>query len=367
MISNSVPNKLRKRRSWLKILGAIIGILFLAVVVMAAIPPGTPTITTPGPESLHSIAALERIEIGGLDQWALIRGHDVTAPVVLFLHGGPGNPQISIARKFMAELEKHFVVVNWDQRGSGKSWSNNIDPATMTVDQFVSDTVELTQWLQQRFDQEKIYLVGHSWGSYIGALAAQQHPELFHAYIGVGQMVSFEESEKLSYQYTLDTAHSEDNAEAVAELEAMGPPPYKNGKEDVIVQRNWLAHFGGLQREVDMTRETVQSILTGREYTLFDGYRYLQGMNYSIDHLYDALPDVNLFAQVPTLEIPVWFVSGKYDYITVSSLTQRYYEQLQAPDKEFILFEKSAHLPLFEEPEKFTELMIEILAETSKL
>jgi pimeloyl-ACP methyl ester carboxylesterase len=356
--------KRRKRINLLNILVGIVSVLILGVAVLAAIPQGTPAIKVLGSEVANSIASLEKVKIGGLDQWILMRGHSEESPVVLFLHGGPGNPQIALARKFTADLETSFVVVNWDQRGGGKSWSDDIDLETMTVNQFVADTLELTNWLRERFNQDKIYLVGHSWGSYIGALAVQQQPELYHAYVGVGQMVSFEESEKLSYQYTLDIARSEGNAKAVAELEAIGSPPYKNGKEDVIVQRNWLARFGGLQREVNMTKEMVIAILTGREYTLYDAYRYLQGIDFSVEHLFGSLSGINLFEQVPALEVPVWFVSGKYDYITVASITRDYYEALQAPAKGFVLFERSAHMPLFEEPGKFAELMLKVLADT---
>lgn len=350
----------QRKRTWLKVVGGIFGLPVLAVAVIAAIPQGTPAIKGVS----DSIASLEKVNIGGVDQWILMRGHSVNAPVVLFLHGGPGSSQISVAPKLLAELEEHFVVVNWDQRGSGKSWSKDIDPDSMTVEQFVLDTLELTQWLKEKFGQEKIYLVGHSWGSYIGALAAQQSPESFHAYIGVGQMVSYEESEALSYQYTLSTARREGNEKAIAQLEAIGAPPYSNGIDDVIVQRKWLGHFGGLQREVDMTWEWVKALFTRREYTMFDAYRYGQGAEFSGQQLFDSLTEIDLCTQVPELEIPVWLVSGKYDYITAASLAQRYYEKLEAPAKEHVIFEKSAHLPLFEERELFTQLMVRIANQT---
>lgn len=351
--------KQRKRRRWLRISGWFMLVLLVLVAVRALIPPGTPALKAEG-----SIAALEQVRLGGVEQWVLMRGVDRTAPVVLFIHGGPGNPQISVARRFMRQLEEHFVVVNWDQRGAGKSWSSEIDPATMTVEQFVDDTLELTDWLRERFDQDKIFIVGHSWGSYIGTLAVREQPELFHAYIGVGQMVSFEESESLSYQYTIEAARRQANAKAVAELEALGPPPYPRGMDDVIVQRNWLARLGGLQRQVNMTLEIARSIALGREYTLLDGWRYVQGATFSIEHLYDALTEVDLFEQVGALDVPVWFVTGKHDYITVPSVTQRYSKELGAPSAEFVLFENSAHLPLFEEPERFVDLMLSIMGQT---
>ena len=357
-------SRTRKGRGWLKILGGFLAILLLAVAIRAVIPPGTPAIKAPGSE--NGIASLETINIGGQDQSVLIRGHDDEAPVVLFLHGGPGSGQILVSRKFFAEMEQDFVVVNWDQRGTGKSWSGDIDPSTMTLEQFVADTLELTNLLRERFNQEKIYLVGHSWGTYVGALAVQQQPELYHAYVGVGQMVSFEESERLSYAFALDAAKSQDNAKAVAELEEIGAPPYSNPKADVNVQRTWLSRLGGVQKEVDMTVEMVKALLTGREYTLLDAWGFLQGQKFSGEHLFPYLTEVNMFEQVPALEVPVWFVSGKYDGITMFSLTQQYYQAVQAPAKEHVMFENSAHLPYFEEPEKFARLMLQVLTATEE-
>lgn len=342
-----------------KIAGGMLCLLLLTIAVIALIPQGTKPI-----KGANSIASLESVKIGGLEQWILVRGHDKNAPVVLFVHGGPGSAQISLSPKFLASLEEHFVVVNWDQRGSGKSWSKGIDPATMTVEQIVADTLELTNYLRDRFNQDKIYLVGHSWGSYIGVLAAQQSPELYHAYISVSQMVSYWDGEELSYQLTLEEAQNRGNAKALKELEVLGGPPYPNGAEDVIIQRKWLVQFGGIERQVNTQWEWLKALITKREYTLYDGYRYLQGANFSAEHLFASMAEIDLEKQVPTLELPVWFVAGKYDGITFPSLIQRYYQGLEAPVKEFVLFEDSAHLPYFEEPEKFTQLMLRILAET---
>ncbi len=151
------------------------------------------------------IDSLERVRLGGVDQWILIRGHDASDEVLLFVHGGPGVPNMPLCH-LNADLEKRFVVVQWDQRGAGKSFSTSVPPKAMTIDQFVSDARALTQLLIERFDKDKIYLLGHSWGSVIGAKTAARYPELFNAYIGVSQVTNVMETQKLLYERTLETA-----------------------------------------------------------------------------------------------------------------------------------------------------------------
>ena len=137
-----------------------------------------------------SIASLERVMLGGVEQGMLIRGSNVDNPVLLYLHGGPGTSELGMVRQHnMPALEKHFTVVVWDQRGAGMSYSARHPESAMTVEQFIADTHELTQLLRQRFGQAKVYLVGHSWGSALGVLTAQRYPDLHHAYVGVGQVV----------------------------------------------------------------------------------------------------------------------------------------------------------------------------------
>ena len=129
----------------------------------------------------NSIESLEAIELGKVEQWILIRGEDRTRPVLLWLHGGPGQPLMPTAHHYDAELIKHFVVVHWDQRGAGKSYDPALSPEQLSVDQFIADTYDLVQYLRQRFNVPKIYLIGHSWGSELGALTVARYPELFYA------------------------------------------------------------------------------------------------------------------------------------------------------------------------------------------
>jgi pimeloyl-ACP methyl ester carboxylesterase len=181
----------------------------------------------PAPPGVES---LEKVALGGVGQWLLIRGVDRSNPVLLHLHGGPGSADISIARFFDAGLIEHFTVVHWDQRGAGKSFDPDIPPESMRREQFVLDTRDLASMLRERFGVAKIYLVGHSWGSEIGALAASRYPELFHAYVGVGQVVEKVEQERISYRFALDKAREAGNPRAIRELEEIGPPPYEESR-----------------------------------------------------------------------------------------------------------------------------------------
>lgn len=162
-----------------------------------------------------SIAALEQVKLGGVNQWLILRGHDVNKPVLLFLSGGPGASEAGRVLRFNAELEKHFVVVIWEQRGCAKSYLSRQPQSALTVEQYVADLIELTDLLRARFDEEKIYLVGHSWGTIIGARAAQARPDLFHAYIGAAQMVNVRETDQMIYEMVLAHSHQTGDARFV--------------------------------------------------------------------------------------------------------------------------------------------------------
>ncbi len=198
-----------------------------------------------------SIATLEKVILGELEQWITIRGHNRHHPILLFLHGGPGASQVGTQQKYLAQLEQSFVVVNWDQRGAGKSYHSLIPSKSMNVNQLISDTYELVLYLQQRFKQEKVFLTGHSWGAFLGIRFAYQYPELLHAYVGINQPVKRREEEKRSYQYALDTAQKKANKKALNELRAIEfieEGVYKN-MHHLTKQRSWLTKLGGVTFE----------------------------------------------------------------------------------------------------------------------
>ncbi len=312
----------------------------------------------------NSIASLEKVEIGGIKQYILIRGHDISNPLLLLLHGGPGTAEIVLAHRFDRELEEHFIIVNWDQRGSGKSFSRKIPKETMKVEQFISDTLELVLMLKERFNKEKIFLVGHSWGSQLGSLVVHRFPEHFYAYIGIGQVVNLYDNEKISYQFTLNEAKKRNNKKAIKVLEALQPYTGIEFKK-LRKQRKWLNKFGGAAHAFKNQFTLVKMGFSAPEYSLRDFFKFIRGMLFSLKSMWADLFKYDLSEIIQEYKVPVYFFIGKYDYNTPFELSEKFFQKVKAPKKEYIWFENSAHMPNFEENKKYTELLInKVLPET---
>jgi pimeloyl-ACP methyl ester carboxylesterase len=335
-----------KKAKW-----SIVGLALagLGIVVYLWFTPGrTPAIHGP-----NSIASLERIRIGGVDQYILIRGNDSSLPVLLFLHGGPGMPAMYLAHSFQCELEKEFVVVQWDRRGAGKSYREDIS-STLTTEQLVADTVELTNVLRARFHQDKIYLVGHSWGTYLGMLVIVRHPELYHAYVGIGQLALSSPIAGIQDEYIRQTARRMGDQDAIKELEEKG----------ASVRETLLFKFGG---EIHKAKSFTPLLLTGLaapEYSLRDARNIPKGVSlYSRNFVYNSI-SVELMDAVTQVKIPVYFFTGRYDYTDPFALTEQYFSKISAPEKHIVWFEESAHFPFYEEPAAFATQMRGVLTAT---
>lgn len=309
--------------------------------------------------SEKGINCLQRIPLGGIEQWILIRGADVDNPLLLFLHGGPGAAQIAFAPNFQTELEKYFTIVNWDQRGSGKSYSPKIPKETMNICTFVKDTHDLVVYLLDRFRRHKLFLAAHSWGSIIGLLTVQKYPHLFHAYIGIGQAVDMQETARILCRYNYNAAKKTNNKKAFKELGGIGYPPNKGTSHDALLQIKWLEKFGGIFGKPTLKKDIKKMILFSKEYTVFDKLKYKTGSMFSFRMLFDELIEVNLFKEIPEIGIPAYFCVGCYDYNTPFNLTEEYYKILKAPEKKIFWFGRSGHAPHFEEPEKFTKIILD--------
>ena len=309
---------------------------------------------TPAIHEPNSIASLERIRIGGVEQYILIRGNNTSLPVLLFLHGGPGMPAMYLAHAFQHELEKDFVVVQWDRRAAGKSYREDINN-TLTTEQLIADTVELTNVLRARFHQDKIYLVGHSWGSYLGMLVIARHPELYRAYVGIGQIARLSPIDGIQDNYIRQSARRLDDQGAIKELEEKG----------ASVRETLLFKFGG---EIHHAKSFTPLLLTGLEapeYSLRDARNIPRGVSlYSRNFVYNSFSG-ELMDAVSHVEIPVYFFTGRYDYCDPFSLTEQYFARIDAPEKHIIWFEESAHFPFYEEPEAFARQMRNVLNATS--
>jgi pimeloyl-ACP methyl ester carboxylesterase len=302
---------------------------------------------------------IESLTIGGITQWISLRSDNINNPIMLFLHGGPGTAEIAWSRKAQKGLESSFLVVNWDQRGAGRSYSRSLRKEDMNINRFIADAEELIELLLGRFGQNKIFLAGHSWGSIIGAYLAAKRPDLIRAYIGIGQVVEMERGELISYQFTLDEAKRLNNKKAIRQLERIGQPPYANLNE-AGVQRNWLSKFHGAAYSETLAGVMLKNISL-KDTRPFDVIRFIAGAVFSLSCLEDQQNKVNILRDVPELKVPVYFCVGRRDFNTPFELVVEYAEKLQAPKKRIIWFDHSAHLPNFEEPELFCDFCKSLL------
>ena len=320
-----------------------------------------PFVDSKGEKVKDSVADEVYLKLGGVKQWVLLRGRNINNPILIFLHGGPGISEHGLFRYYNKELENDFIVVGWDQRGCGKSYSKSISPQSMKIDTFVSDLHELVQYLKKRFGKDKVYLLGKSWGSMLGTIYASRYPDDVAAYIGTGQVADPRESERLGYEFTLEEAESRNNKKALAELENIKFPPGSNIK-DVGVERKWLTKFGGsVYGKTGYLMSWVPKTLSVDEYAWPDLMKFLLVENMASKMMWPEIFNTNLFKQVSKLEVPVYFLLGRHDHQVSSKLAAEYFEVLDAPKKELIWFEYSAHNPPFEEAEKFNDVVKNIV------
>ncbi len=315
--------------------------------------------------SPRSISVLESIRLGGTEQWIRIQGKDTSNPVLLLIQQGPGLPMLNEAADDNKQwhLEDDFVVVYWDQRACGKSFSRAIPPQSLTLEQLITDTSELIQALTQRFNVAQLYVTGFSFGGTIAALAASRHPELVRAVVCVDLDVQFDVAERVAYDFALEQATHRSNKRALRELRRIGPPPHLNSKS-FGTRAKWVTNFGGANRQETYTRlllKTLRQLVLSRDYALSDIVGTLRGMGFTQDQLLPDLANLDLFQMLPRLDIPVFLLQGRHDYVAPASSAEQYYQTLHAPKgKQLIWFDESAHMPQYEEPGKFRETLLTI-------
>jgi pimeloyl-ACP methyl ester carboxylesterase len=305
-----------------------------------------------------AVAELLSVEIGGMDQWVLIRGEDKSNPILLWLHGGPGAAQIPVHRAFNKDLEKEFVVVHWDQRGAGKSNHSGFSEETMTLDRFIEDVHEMTQYLKERFGREKIFLLGHSWGTQLGILTVQRYPDDYHGFISVAQVVHPQRAEEISYEWLSKQVEERGSSRQMRKFDELGPPLYDEHDRYVTFAKMKDA-FGG-SMDIGMGRLAWISF-GANEYTIGDYAKWLRGANRGSGPMWEELRDFDLFRDIPSIEIPVWFIVGENDQNTPAELVEEYYEFVDAPrGKEFMIMERTAHTPFMGDPERFNREVVRI-------
>lgn len=317
--------------------------------------------TTPKIEGIKAVSELKKIIIGGVEEWLLIRGENINNPLLLLVHGGPGAAQIGFNRDYQQDLEKHFIVVNWDQRGAGLSYSKKIPVETMNINQFLHDLNDITVYLKKEFQKEKIILVGHSWGSLLGMLAIHNYPEHYIHYFGVSQVVSMSIAEALSYDLLVERAIERNHEKAVKKLKEIGKPPWDHLKSDRIHQKYTEEFGGGISHDGKLIKDFVKKLIKSKEYTLFDLVRQVKGQLFSMKTMINELREFDLNNEVQLVHVPVTMIMGRHDLTVPHQPTQEFFEKLQAPNKEWVFFEQSAHSPNYEELEKFTQKVIETI------
>lgn len=361
----NIMKGVRKAGKYLIIfVGGLITLSLIGLLILHFKSPGKaePFVDENGETISKSISTIERIELGGIDQYMIIGGIDSTKPVLLFLHGGPGSPELGFVKKFNPDLEHNFVVVHWEQRGSGKSYNKNIPIESMTIEQFISDTKELSEYLIKRFNQDKIYIMGHSWGSYLGIKTIEKYPEFYHCYFGIGQVADQYRSERISYEWAKKEAEKKEDKKAMEKLGALEFPEInassKEWKMFLMAERSYVDKFGGgLFRDNINTLDKLLPIINAKEYILRDKVNFVIGSLFSLEHLWDDEITDNLFETIDSIQIPVYFLQGVYDYQTSYIVAKEFYDQLKAPEKQFITFENSAHCPIFDDPDRFNKIL----------
>lgn len=310
-------------------------------------------------DSRNIIDSVEKVVIGGIEQFISIRSKNINNPIILFLHGGPGTAQIAFSRKSQKELEKSFVVVNWDQRGAGRSYSVTLKREDLNIERFILDLEELTISLLERFNQKKIFLVGHSWGSIVGLKFSSRRPDLIESYIGIGQVVDMKRGEELSYKFTLEEAIRRNNKRAINQLKAIGEPPYKK-INDGGIQRKWLSKFNGATYQGSLLGVIFKNISL-KDIKFLKIIRFIKGAIFSLNCLEIEMNKINFLEEIPEINVPIYFCCGRKDYNVPFELVEEYYKRLSAPHKEIVWFEKSGHVPNFEEPDKFCKFCLSVL------
>ena len=309
----------------------------------------------------HGIAKKCFLQVNGTRQGMFLRGSDPADPVLLYLHGG--LPEYFLTERRPTALEDFFTVAWWEQRGSGLSYNPSLPRASITTEQLVADTIAVTHHLRERFGQDRLYLMAHSGGSFIGIQGVSRHPELYAGYIGMAQMVDQLRSEQLAYDFLVDQFEKRGDRRMLRKLvaapvsEAHGTPP------GYLAVRDRAMHRLGVGTTHDMG-----SVITGiflpslasRQYSIAEKVGLWRGkLANGVSPLWDDMLSTDLAERVPHLDVPTYFLHGVFDRTCSYDLARDYFQRLRAPVKGFYTFEHSAHSPIFEQPEKAGRIMRE--------
>jgi pimeloyl-ACP methyl ester carboxylesterase len=347
-------------------------VILVGLAVWIALPASTPPILgKDGKPVPGSIAELTTVKLGGHDQTIMVRAYSPNKPVLLFLNGGPGQSGLPYSRLMLEDLTRDFVIVDWDQRGTGKSYAAFEPTSTLTLEQAISDTIELAKYLCQRFNEQKIYLLGESWGTTLGVLAVQRQPTLFHAFIGSGQMVSQRETDRRLYQDVLDLAARTNNAQLASKMRSYGQPPYADiPYANAFVMGQYEALYKPYRpSQAYMDRGNKSGIgfygVLASEYNLIEKANVLRGLIDTFSVMYPQLQGIDFRTDVKKLEVPIYILDGASEVPARRDLVLEWFKALEAPKKQLFTLENAAHSVAFEQFETLDKIMITtVLPET---
>ncbi|RWY47222.1 alpha/beta fold hydrolase [Mucilaginibacter gilvus] len=307
--------------------------------------------------------------INGNKQYIFIHGESDANPLLLYLHGGPGTPDFCFVAETLKPLEKLFTICHWEQRGAGRSYATLDNKNSITLEQLIQDAEAVSKYLIDKFGQTKIYVLGQSWGTYLGTLLVQRHPQLFHAYLSVGQVTDQYLSEQESYDFVKEQAAIRKDRSVLRKLNKWTVPTRGAGAKAwfryLNFQRWQVARYRGSMRQKNIFLLAIWKLLTCKEYSLADKLNYMKGSSLSFNQLWEAIITNNISDTVTHLDVPVYFFHGTHDHHTCYAGAKDYFDKLSAPKKQFYTFTDAAHFPHVECFEEFERIVkVEVLAES---
>jgi pimeloyl-ACP methyl ester carboxylesterase len=366
------PRGRRVARVTMFLIASIVVWMAAGLAYLLAISPGrpAPVVDAAGQTIPGSLSERVFIEVGGVRQGMIIQSADPANPVLLFLHGGPGMVEFFMEQEYPTGLEHDFTMVWWEQRGAGMSFWADISPESMTLSQMIADAIEVADYLRERFGQDRILLLGHSWGAYLGIQVAAAAPDRFLAYVGMAQIAHQLRSEVMARDYLIGAYRARGDEAMARRLEAAEVSMDGGTSPAWMRLRDRAMHGVG----VGHTRE-IDSVITGiflpmwrvRAYTLTEKINVWRGKLWSRPFFWDELLRDDLATRLTVFELPIYFLAGRHDFTANAELSRAYFDRIQAPVKGFYLFENSAHSPLFEEPVRTRQILLDDILQQRKV
>ena len=342
----------------------VLGLVIVVFILLLYLSPGTtsPIVDANGHKLPSSIAVIEQPVINGVRQSLIIRGENKDNPVLLFVHGGPGISAFPFIKDEFKGMEKSFTICYWDQRGAGKSYSTHMPAESMTPDQLTNDGIAVSRYLLKKFHKQKIYILGHSWGTFLASYMIHKNPELYYAYIGIGQVANNYLSEQMSYQFVVAEAHKRNDLKAIRELKQLKvPSPESSAREwvnYVLRERTYVYRYGGSRYGKERSVvDLAKQVLLCKEFTIADKLTFNKAVNFSMIHLYESMIQKNPCDELTEQQVPVFIFQGIHDHQTDFVVAKDYFDHLKAPLKRFYAFEHSSHSPHVEEYDAFEKIV----------